>query len=522
MKEVELPQGTIRYRESGSGEPIVFMHGLLVNGLLWRKVVPLLEADFRCIVPDLPLGSHPEPMNPDADLSPPGLAAIVDRFIGALELDRVTLVANDTGGAIAQITAANHPERIGRLVLTNCDAFENFLPPPSAPSNGPPGCPGVLTLALQGMRFDLASQALADGLRLADQARSEGSAARGVECGPSSPPARSVATPSRCSAASTLATRSRRRSGSRSSDRPTLIAWAEEDRFFKLSFAERLADAIPGARLERIPDSYTFVSEDQPERLAELISAFSREPNSAPVQIRPAGVAQSLHRATVCAVGSTGDGVEQRENRPITVVLADDHAVVRSALSLMLEGEPGIEVVAEAGDADAAARYVGGHRPAVLILDLNMPGGSGLAAIPRIREQSPDTQIVVLTMQDETAFAREALQAGVLGYILKEAASEELVKAVRMAAAGRTYLQPELGARLAAEPEVASPDDLSDRELEVLRLIALGHTNNEIAEQLYLSVRTVESHRAHIQQKLGLSARSELVRYAIERGLIEV
>ena len=206
----------------------------------------------------------------------------------------------------------------------------------------------------------------------------------------------------------------------------------------------------------------------------------------------------------------------------ISVVLADDHAVVRSALRLMLEREPDIEVVAEAGDADSAARYVSGHHPKVLILDINMPGGSGLAAIPSIREQSPGTEIVVLTMQDETAFAREALQAGVLGYILKEAASEELVKAVRMAAEGRTYLQPELGARLAAEPDAASPDDLSERELEVLRLIALGHTNNEIAEQLYLSVRTVESHRAHIQQKLAMTTRSELVRYAIERGLIDV
>jgi two-component system, NarL family, response regulator NreC len=206
----------------------------------------------------------------------------------------------------------------------------------------------------------------------------------------------------------------------------------------------------------------------------------------------------------------------------ISVVLADDHAVVRSALRLMLEREPDIEVVAEAGDADSAGRYVHGHRPRVLILDLNMPGGSGLSAIPAIREQAPETQIVVLTMQDETAFAREALQAGVLGYILKEAASEELVKAVRMAAEGRTYLQPELGARLAAEPDKATPDDLSDRELEVLRLIALGHTNNEIAEQLYLSVRTVETHRAHIQQKLGMTTRSELVRYAINRGLIDV
>ena len=206
----------------------------------------------------------------------------------------------------------------------------------------------------------------------------------------------------------------------------------------------------------------------------------------------------------------------------ISVVLADDHVVVRSALRLLLEGEPDIEVVAEAGDADTAARYVKGHRPTVLILDVNMPGESGLAAIPRIRGETPETQIVVLTMQDETAFARQALQAGVLAYILKEAASEELVKAVRMAAVGKTYLQPELGARLAAEPEAPAPDDLSERELEVLRLIALGHTNNEIAQQLFLSVRTVESHRSHIQQKLGLTNRAELVRYAIDRGLVDL
>jgi two-component system, NarL family, response regulator NreC len=216
-------------------------------------------------------------------------------------------------------------------------------------------------------------------------------------------------------------------------------------------------------------------------------------------------------------------GQESRtEDDGITVVLADDHAVVRSALRMLLEDEADMEVVAEAGDAEAATRYVRGHRPTVLILDINMPGGSGLAAIPTIRSESPETQIVMLTMQGETASAREALQAGVLGYISKDAASEELVTAVRMAAQGRTYLQPELGARLAAEPDSVSPDDLSDREIEVLRLIALGHTNNEIAERLYLSVRTVESHRAHIQQKLGLASRSELVRYAIERGLVDV
>ncbi len=209
------------------------------------------------------------------------------------------------------------------------------------------------------------------------------------------------------------------------------------------------------------------------------------------------------------------------QQETVRIVLADDHVVVRSALRMLLEAEPEFEVVSEAGDAEEAARKVRGHHPQVLVLDVNMPGGSGLAAVPKIREQSPQTQIVVLTMQNEPAFAREAMQAGALGYVLKEAADAELVQAVRMAAAGETYLQPELGARLAAEPDGGAPDDLSERELEVLRLIALGHTNSEIAEQLYLSVRTVESHRAHIQQKLRLTTRSELVRYALERGLVE-
>ena len=204
----------------------------------------------------------------------------------------------------------------------------------------------------------------------------------------------------------------------------------------------------------------------------------------------------------------------------ITIVLADDHAVVRSALRMLLDAESDFQVVREAGDVESAVRYTRGHKPRVLILDLNMPGGPSLAAIPAIREASPETRIVVLTMQSEPAFAREAMQAGVLGYILKEAADAELVKAVRMAAGGDTYLQPELGARLAAEPP-GPPDDLSERELEVLRLIALGHTNTEIAGELYLSVRTVESHRAHIQQKLRLTKRSELVRYALERDLLE-
>ncbi|MFP5388392.1 MAG: response regulator [Thermoleophilia bacterium] len=204
-----------------------------------------------------------------------------------------------------------------------------------------------------------------------------------------------------------------------------------------------------------------------------------------------------------------------------TIVLADDHTVVRNALRLLLDTEPGFEVVAEAGEVEAALRYVRGHKPTVLILDLNMPGRSSLDAVPDIRAASPQTEIVVLTMQNEPAFARRALQAGVRGYVVKEAADAELVQAVRSAAAGDTYLQPTLGARLAAGEDGDKEDELSERERDVLRLIALGHTNAEVAEKLYISIRTVESHRAHIQQKLSLSSRAELVRYAIGRGLIE-
>jgi len=209
---------------------------------------------------------------------------------------------------------------------------------------------------------------------------------------------------------------------------------------------------------------------------------------------------------------------------PITIVLADDHAVVRSGLRLLLERTGDLEVVSEAGTADDAVRTVLGHKPAVLVLDLNMPGPlSSLDAIPRVAEASPGTRVVVLTMQEDPEFARRALRAGAAGYVLKEAADAELVEAIRRAAAGETYLTPSLGAALAAAPPAPSepPDDLSEREVEVLRLIALGHTNAEIAGKLYLSVRTVESHRAHIQQKLRLSTRAELVRYALDRGLLE-
>jgi two-component system, NarL family, response regulator NreC len=203
-------------------------------------------------------------------------------------------------------------------------------------------------------------------------------------------------------------------------------------------------------------------------------------------------------------------------------VLADDHQVVRAGLRLLLDNADGFEVVAEAGEVAETVRKVTAYRPSVLILDLNMPGESSLGAIPRIRTEAPATQIVVLTMQNDPSFAREALRAGAIAYVLKESADSELVQAVRSAAEGRTYLNPELGARLAAEPvgnSSTAPDRLSTRELEVLKLIANGHTNSEIAAQLYLSVRTVESHRASIQHKTQRSSRADLVAYAREHGL---
>jgi two-component system response regulator NreC len=209
------------------------------------------------------------------------------------------------------------------------------------------------------------------------------------------------------------------------------------------------------------------------------------------------------------------------ETETIRVVIADDHAVVRRGLRQVLDAEPDFEVLAEAANLDDARRYVRGHHPHVLVLDLNMPGGSSLEHIPAIRAESPDTQIVVLTMQNEPAYARQALSAGALGYVLKEAAESELVEAIRRAAVGDTYLNPRLGARVAAEPPPGPPDGLSEREVDVLRLIALGHTNTEIGDQLHLSVRTVETHRAHIQQKLRLATRSDLVRYALEHKLVE-
>ena len=208
---------------------------------------------------------------------------------------------------------------------------------------------------------------------------------------------------------------------------------------------------------------------------------------------------------------------------PITVVLADDHAVVRAGLRYLLDAEGEIDVVGEAGDFPRAISVTEAMRPDVLVLDLGMPGGTGLEAIPGLRQSTPETAIVVLTMQDDPAFARGALSRGARGYVLKEGADEELLDAVRAAAQGETYLNPRLGARLATE-RPAPPrdaDKLTGRELDVLRRIALGHTNAEIADQLFLSVRTIETHRAHIQSKLNRTSRAELVGYALEHKLLQ-
>jgi two-component system response regulator NreC len=209
----------------------------------------------------------------------------------------------------------------------------------------------------------------------------------------------------------------------------------------------------------------------------------------------------------------------------IRVLVVDDHAVVRSGLRRVLDAEPDIETVSEAPNADRAVFEAMEHRPDVVLLDVMMPGKSGIDGLPAVLQAVPETKVLVLSMQDDPRYVREAFDAGAKGYVLKEAADAEVVSAVRAVAAGERYLHPALGARLVAaeaeERKRAASDPLSDREREVLRLLALGHTNQEIAKMLYISVRTAETHRAHIMQKLGLTSRAELVRHALSEGLLE-
>ncbi len=274
-QQIELAHGTVRYRDRGEGPPIVFVHGLLVDGLLWRKVTPSLEGEFRCIVPDWPLGSHRMALAEPADRSPRGMAHLIADFLEAMELEEVTLVANDTGGAIAQLLVTERPARIGKLVLTPCDCYENFLPPDFRPLQWAARVPGALTAFAQPMRLAavrrsrlgfglLTKRPIPDEITWGWLEPSLGDVAirrdvigllRGID------------------KRDTLAAAQKLRSF----DRPTLLAWARDDVVFKPRFAERLARDIPSSRLEWIEDSRSFVPEDQPERLAGLIGEFVRE-----------------------------------------------------------------------------------------------------------------------------------------------------------------------------------------------------------------------------------------------------
>jgi len=209
----------------------------------------------------------------------------------------------------------------------------------------------------------------------------------------------------------------------------------------------------------------------------------------------------------------------------IRVVIADDHTVVRSGLRMLLEAQEDIEVVSEAGTGQQAIFAAIEQKPDVVLMDVVMPEKTGIEAIPAVKQGAPDAKVLVLSMQDDPRYVREAFAAGASGYVLKEAADAEVVQAVREVAGGGSYVHPALGARMvAAEAEErarAEADPLSEREREVLRLLALGHTNQEIAKMLYISVRTAETHRAHIMQKLRLSTRAELVRYALAQDMLD-
>ncbi len=210
----------------------------------------------------------------------------------------------------------------------------------------------------------------------------------------------------------------------------------------------------------------------------------------------------------------------------VRVALCDDHGVVRSGLRRILAAEPDLEVVGEAGTISEAVGLAAAERPDVFVMDLNLPDGSGITATATVRKVSPATRVLVLTVHDDVAYLRRAFEAGADGYVLKEAADVELVHAVRQVASGHQYVHPTLGAALLAPDaptaRLGGPGgDLSEREVEVLRGIALGSTNSEIAERLYVSVRTVETHRAHVQQKLNIRSRAQLVRFARDAGLLD-
>lgn len=282
LQEVELPQGTIRYRELGAGAPIVLVHGLLANGLLWAQVAPELAREFRVIVPDWPLGAHATPLRPEADRTPPGLATLIATFLDALDLEDVTLVGNDTGGALCQLVAVDHPQRLGGLVLTPCDAYDNFLPPLFKPLQLLARIPGAVFVVAQSLRLRplqrlpiafgwLSKRPLKPALvdALLRPVRTDARIRHDVAA-----ILRGISSRYTLEAATRFGT----------FDKPVLVAWAADDRVFPLAHAERLAAAFPQGRLERIEDSYTFVPVDQPARTAELVGAFARGLTTAPTR----------------------------------------------------------------------------------------------------------------------------------------------------------------------------------------------------------------------------------------------
>jgi pimeloyl-ACP methyl ester carboxylesterase len=287
MREVELSAGPIRYRESGEGPPIVFVHGLLVDGELWRNVTPGLEDRFRCIVPDWPLGSHTLPMREDADMSPRGVARLIGDFLEALDLRDVTLVGNDTGGALSQLLVTERPERVGRLVLTPCDAFDNFPPRMFRPLLMAARVPGAPAAILQLGRLHAIRRLPNFFGWLIKHGVPKDVSAAWVEPGRRNPAIRRDVTRflRAIDPKETVAVAERLHTF----DRPVLLAWPPEDRFFPFEHARRLAELFPDARVEEVPDSYSFVSEDQPERLAALIREFAEPaPEPAPERERSA------------------------------------------------------------------------------------------------------------------------------------------------------------------------------------------------------------------------------------------
>ena len=273
MEQVTLAQGRVNYRDTGSGPPVVLVHGLLASGTLWRDVVPALAERFRCIIPELPLGAHEVPMNPGADLTPPGLAKLLADFMAELDLSDVTLVGNDTGGALCQLVAVHHPERLARLVLMSCDTHEDFLPLMFRPLQWIARVPGGVAAAVQPTRiaalhntplgFGMLTKGPIDRERTRGWLRpvlNDGGVRRDVR-----KVLRGIDNRHTLDAAERL----------KQFDKPTLIAWGAEDRVFKLKNAKRLAEAMPNAQLETIPDSGTFVGVDQPARTAALIADFA-------------------------------------------------------------------------------------------------------------------------------------------------------------------------------------------------------------------------------------------------------